>query len=87
MSTAEAPFPMETTYSWHDAPDGATTMTLRNNGAPTGFARIAAPILARAIRRAMTADLRRLSEILGRRGRCDASLSAHEFAVCGARYR
>src|SRR5918995_641433 len=67
MSTAEGPFPMETTYTWHDAGGGATRMTLRNRGEPAGFTKAAAPILARAMRRAMTKDLRRLSEILQRR--------------------
>jgi uncharacterized protein YndB with AHSA1/START domain len=67
MSTAEGPFPMETTYTWHDSGDGATRMTLRNRGEPSGFAKVAAPVIARAMRRAMTADLQRLSEILQRR--------------------
>lgn len=66
MSTAEGPFPMETTYTWTDAPGGGTTMTLRNRGAPAGFARVAAPVMARAMRRANRADLRRLKEILER---------------------
>jgi len=66
MSTAHGPFPMETTYTWRDTGEGATTMTLRNRGEPAGFKRVAAPIIARAMRRAMTHDLRRLSEILQR---------------------
>jgi uncharacterized protein YndB with AHSA1/START domain len=64
MSTAQGPFPMETTYTWHDAGEGVTRMTLRNRGEPAGFAKIAAPIMARAMRRAMTKDLQRLSGIL-----------------------
>ena len=64
MSTAQGPFPMETTYTWDDAGEGATRMTLRNRGEPAGFARIAAPVMARAMRRAMTADLERLSRIV-----------------------
>jgi uncharacterized protein YndB with AHSA1/START domain len=64
MSTAQGPFPMETTYTWQDAGDGATRMTLRNRGEPSGFKKLAAPVMARAMRRAMTNDLERLSAIL-----------------------
>jgi uncharacterized membrane protein len=64
MSTAQGPFPMETTYSWQDAGEGATRMTMRNRGQPAGFSKIAAPMMARAMQRAMTKDLRRLREIL-----------------------
>ena len=64
MSTAEGPFPMETTYVWEDAGAGATRMTLRNRGEPAGFAKLAAPGMERAMRRAMSKDLRRLSAIL-----------------------
>ncbi len=64
MSTAEGPFPMETTYTFEDAAGGATRMTLRNRGEPSGFARVSAPMMARAMGRANRADLRRLKEIL-----------------------
>jgi uncharacterized membrane protein len=64
MSTAEGLFPMETTYAWEDAGDGATRMRLRNRGEPAGFGRIAAPMMARAIARANQADLQRLKAIL-----------------------
>jgi hypothetical protein len=30
MRTAQGPFPMETSYTWSAAPEGATHMTLRN---------------------------------------------------------
>jgi hypothetical protein len=64
MSTAHGPFPMETTYTWRDAGAGATHMTLRNRGEPAGFARVAAPVMAKAMRRAMRKDLQRLRGIL-----------------------
>ena len=64
MSTSEGPFPMETTYAFADAADGATRMTLRNRGEPAGFAKVAAPMMARAMRRANGQDLRRLKELL-----------------------
>ena len=66
MSTAEGPFPMETTYEWFDAGEGATRMTLRNRGEPAGFKRVAAPLMARAMRRANEKDLARLKTILER---------------------
>jgi len=63
MSTADGPFPMETTYEWSDE-DGGTRMTLRNRGEPTGFSKVAAPVLEAAMRRANARDLRRLKQIL-----------------------
>jgi hypothetical protein len=64
MSTAEGPFPMQTTYTWHDTPAGGTTMTLRNEGEPSGFGKVAAPVMAAAMRRANQKDLARLKRIL-----------------------
>jgi uncharacterized membrane protein len=64
MRTAEGPFPMETTYTWESTPDGTTCMTLRNRGAPSGFFRVVAPLMAGAIRRANRKDLRRLKQLL-----------------------
>jgi uncharacterized membrane protein len=64
MSTADGPFAMETTYTWDDASGGGTRMTLRNRGEPSGFSKIAAPMLAGAMRRATRQDLARLKRIL-----------------------
>jgi hypothetical protein len=55
---------METTYTWEDSGSGGTRMTLRNRGEPSGFSRIAAPMMARAIRRANRDDLTRLKAVL-----------------------
>jgi uncharacterized protein YndB with AHSA1/START domain len=68
MSTAEGPFPMETTYAFETLPGGATRMTLRNRGEPAGFSKMAAPALAAAMRRANRKDLARLKAILEARG-------------------
>lgn len=64
MSTAEGPFPMETTYTWADRPSGGTTMTLRNRGEPSGFGQLAAPVMAGAMRRANRKDLEALKGLL-----------------------
>ena len=67
MRTAHGPFPMETTYTWTPVP-GGTLMTLRNTGDPAGFARVAAPVMERAMRRATGKDLLRLASVLEGRG-------------------
>lgn len=65
MRTAQGPFPMQTTYTW-EAAGGGTRMTLRNNGSPSGFARITAPVMELAVRRATTKDLAALKRRLER---------------------
>lgn len=64
MRTADGPFPMETTYTWEARGEGATRMTLRNYGNPSGFSRVAALMIERAMRRASTKDLARLKAML-----------------------
>jgi len=63
MSTAQGPFPMETTYTFEEIPQG-TRMSLRNRGEPSGFAKVGAPLMERAMRRANRADLRRIKDLL-----------------------
>jgi len=64
MATSEGPFAMETTYAWADTPGGMTKMTLRNRGRPSGFGKVAAPMMTSAMRRANRKDLARLKQIL-----------------------
>ena len=64
MRTAEGPFPMETTYTWEAVGEGRTRMTLRNRGEPSGFSRIAGPMMAAAMRRANQQDLANLKRLM-----------------------
>jgi hypothetical protein len=64
MTTSEGPFAMETTYRWTDTASQGTRMSLRNRGRPSGFGKVAAPMMANAMRRANAKDLARLKEIL-----------------------
>lgn len=64
MATTDGPLAMETTYTWADVPSGATRMRLRNRGEPSGFSRLAAPMMAGAVRRANRKDLARLKRVL-----------------------
>jgi uncharacterized membrane protein len=64
MRTSQGPFPMQTTYEWQAEDDGSTTMTLRNQGEPTGFAAVTGQAMAAAMRRANQKDLGRLKELL-----------------------
>jgi len=63
MMTAQGPFPMRTTYTWSDDPAG-TRMALRNDGEPSGFSKVSAPMMASAMKRANSKDLRALKALL-----------------------
>jgi uncharacterized membrane protein len=64
MSTVDAKFPMETTYTWTAVDHHSTKMTLRNRGGATGLMSALGPLEAIAVRRATRKDLRRLRAIL-----------------------
>lgn len=64
MCTTERHFPMETTYTWKAIDDRSTKMTLRNQGSPTGFSKLFAPLMATMMRKANTQDLINLKRIL-----------------------
>jgi len=68
MRTADGPFPMETTYRWEPLDAGATRMTLRNRGRPSGFSAVLTPFLVGAVRRANRKDLVALRTRLERAG-------------------
>ncbi len=64
MRTADGPIAMETTYTWESLGDNRTRMTLRNRGEPSGFSKVAGPVMAPAVRRANQKDLSRLKSLL-----------------------
>jgi hypothetical protein len=64
MRTAEGPFPMETSYVWTSEGASQTRMSLRNRGQPSGFSRLAAPLMAAMMRRANHKDLDKLKRVL-----------------------
>lgn len=64
MRTAEGPFAMETTYTWEAITADSTRMTLRNRGTPTGFSKLVAPLMVRAMRKANRKDLLMLKQRL-----------------------
>jgi uncharacterized membrane protein len=64
MRTEQGPFPMETTYTWKARGPDQTEMTLRNRGEPSGFGKVAAPMMAAAMKRANQKDLAALKALL-----------------------
>src|SRR5690349_19244672 len=56
MRSVAGPFPMTVVYELEDA-GGATLVRIRAQGDASGFYRVAAPLLSRAVRRGITGDL------------------------------
>ncbi|MGH3402703.1 MAG: hypothetical protein ACRDRJ_09380 [Streptosporangiaceae bacterium] len=59
-----SPSARASTYAWQAIDDRSTRMTLRNRGEPAGFPKLAAPLMAIAMRRANRKDLHQLRIIL-----------------------
>jgi hypothetical protein len=63
MRSVQGPFPMVVTYEFEDDEAG-TLMRIRAQGDATGFYRVAGPLLARAVRKGIAGDLKRLKHLL-----------------------
>lgn len=63
MRSIEGPFPMTVHYYFDDA-GGGTRVEIRNQGAASGFFKLAEPLLARAMKRSVRKDLKTLKRLL-----------------------
>ncbi|WP_439657584.1 SRPBCC family protein [Lentzea sp. HUAS TT2] len=63
--TVDRPFPMTVRYELEDVPD-ATRVVIRATGSPGRFFGWATPLMARQVRRSISADLVRLRECVER---------------------
>jgi len=68
MRTTKGPFPMQTTYTWTSIDNMTTKMSLHNQGNPTGFSKIFAPIMTTKMKKANTKDLINIKKILKNKG-------------------
>ena len=64
MRTADGPFPMETTYIFQAVNPERTRVELQNRGVPTGFSKLASPLMSGAIKRANNKDLATLKKVI-----------------------
>ena len=63
MRSVKGPFPMRVTYAF-DGSGETTRASIRIQGDASGFYRLAAPLLSRAVKRSITKDLRNLKGIM-----------------------
>jgi len=63
LRSIKAPFPMTVTYAFEGAP-GGTRASVRVEGEPAGFYKLAGGLMGPAVRKNITADVQRLKEIL-----------------------
>ena len=63
MST-DSPFPMRISYQFEDCDGGETLARIRIQGAGAWYYRLAGPLLARAVKRNISSDLRTLKKLL-----------------------
>jgi uncharacterized membrane protein len=64
MRSVRSPFPMRVTYSFDDAGNGATEVSVRVEGDASRLYRLADPLLALLVRRSVQRDLRTLKRNL-----------------------
>lgn len=64
MSTAQGPFPMETTYLFEALGPNRTRIKLRNCGNPSGFSMLFSPLMSFMMKRENKKDLLKLKQIL-----------------------
>jgi Polyketide cyclase / dehydrase and lipid transport len=64
MRSVRSPFPMRVTYGHRDAGNGTTEVSVRVEGDARRFYALAAPLLAPAVRRSISRDLRTLKRVL-----------------------
>lgn len=64
VEVSGAAFPLVTDYRWEEAGTGRTRVRVRTTGRPRGAARLGAPLVAPALRRAGERDLEALRTIV-----------------------
>jgi len=75
MHSIKGPFPMDVTYEFEEAPSETvelgTLARIRVKGEASGFFKLASPLLAQAVKRSISKDLKNLKEIMEPAGRQD----------------